>query len=177
MAPQDADPRAWVASLAYLKACAGAAMARDRGGSMPALVLGADTACVHNGRLIGTPGSAPEARSMIEGFRSHAHEVVTGVALIGLDLAASGVPELRSLFASSATVTWGEVTDAAIDEYIESNSWQGKAGAYNLRERVEAGWPIRCEGDPNAVMGLPVGAVSRRIRHLLASGGRAGWKA
>lgn len=168
VAGQAAKPDEWVASLAYLKACAGAAMARERGIAEPLLVLGADTACVQHGRLIGTPGSPQEARAMLEGFRSAAHEVVTGVALIGQDADHAGRPKIRSLFASSAIVMWGEVPDNEIAKYIESGGWQGKAGAYNLRERLEAGWPIECKGDPNGVMGLPVAALARRIQMLMA---------
>lgn len=168
-----AKPDEWVVSLAYLKACAGAAMARARGIAEPMLILGADTACVQHGRLIGTPQSAAEAREMLHGFRSAAHEVVTGVALIGQEAGNAGIPKVRSLFASSATVNWGDISDAEIDTYVESGAWQGKAGAYNLRERVDAGWPIECEGDPNAVMGLPVAALSKRIQSLVASRGGA----
>jgi len=143
-------------------------MARGRGIAEPLLVLGADTACVQHGRLIGTPQSSDEARAMLEGFRSASHEVVTGVALIGQETGDSGVPKVRSLFASSATVKWGDVSDGEIEKYIESGGWQGKAGAYNLRERLDAGWPIECEGDPNGVMGLPIAALSRRIQTLIA---------
>lgn len=169
LAPANAQPEQWVASLAYLKACAGAEMARKRSIGEPTLVLGADTACVQNGRLIGTPNSAAEARSMLEQFCSRSHEVVTGVALIGLETWETGVPKVRSLFASSAIVKWGNVSGAEIARYLASNAWQGKAGAYNLRERLEAGWPIACSGDPNGVMGLPVSAVVRKIRLLAAN--------
>lgn len=166
-----ARPAEWVASLAYLKACAGAAMARERGITEPIFVLGADTACVQNGNLIGTPTSADEARAMLEGFRSAAHEVVTGVALTGLETTDAGVPQVRSLFVSSAVVRWGSILDDEIDGYVASGAWQGKAGAYNLRERLDAGWPIECDGDPNGVMGLPVAALARRIQLLSKAGG------
>lgn len=148
-------------------------MAQERGIHEPLLVLGADTACVQNGRLIGTPDSADEAKSMLERFCSGSHEVVTGVALIGLETRETGVPMFRSLFASSAIVKWGSVSKSEIARYLASNAWQGKAGAHNLRERLEAGWPIECQGDPNAVMGLPVAAVVRRIRALTSNRGVA----
>ncbi|MBX3388848.1 MAG: Maf family protein [Phycisphaeraceae bacterium] len=170
IAPANAKPSEWVASLAYLKACAGAAIVRERGIDEPLLVLGADTACVQNGRMIGTPNSATEARSMLESFCSESHEVVTGVALIGLETCETGVPKVRSLFASSAVVKWGNVSEAEIARYLASNAWQGKAGAYNLRERLDAGWPITCEGDANGVMGLPVAAVIRKVTLLYAGG-------
>ena len=30
--------------------------------------------------------------------------------------------------------------------YVASGQWQGKAGGYNLHERLRAGWPIRVDG-------------------------------
>ncbi|MGH7244390.1 MAG: Maf family protein [Phycisphaerales bacterium] len=170
--PAGARPNEWVASLAYLKACAGAEMARGHSESDSLLVLGADTACVQHGRLIGTPQTPDEARDMLHGFRSAAHEVVTGVALTGLETSHAGVPKMRTLFVSSAMVRWGSVSDQEIEKYVASGAWQGKAGAYNLRERLDAGWPIECEGDPNGVMGLPVAALIRRIQSLIAGGVR-----
>lgn len=70
----------------------------------------------------------------------------------------------RWLFADRAAVRYGRVSDAAVDEYVASGLWRGKAGAYNLQERLEAGWPVRCEGDPATVMGLPM----RRLEPWLA---------
>jgi len=50
----------------------------------------------------------------------------------------------------------GAIDDGRIEAYVWGGDWRGKAGAYNLSERVEAGWPITCEGDPATVMGLPM---------------------
>jgi septum formation protein len=66
-------------------------------------------------------------------------------------------------------VTWGDVDDDAIDEYVASGQWRGKAGGYNLEERLEAGWPIECEGDPTTVMGLPM----RRLAAMSCPDNRA----
>ncbi|MCC6678473.1 MAG: septum formation protein Maf [Phycisphaerales bacterium] len=156
--PGRVTPPQWVAALAYLKAAAGLAQlpatARDEA---PPIVLGADTACVQGDRLIGTPRNADEAREMIRALRDGAHDVITGVALIE---PASG---RRLLFADTARVEVGHLSDAQIEEYILSGDWRGKAGAYNLSERLAAGWPIRYTGDPATVMGLPV----RRLLRLL----------
>lgn len=46
--------------------------------------------------------------------------------------------------------------------------WAGKAGAYNLAERVEAGWPIEVEGDPGTVMGLPMRRLEARLAGFAA---------
>lgn len=159
--PGRVTPGQWVTALAYLKARAGASKLADHRSATSAaepvsvnkpdpVFLGADTACVKDGRLIGTPRTADEARDMIRTLRDGAHDVVTGVALID---PSSGQ---RLLFADTAHVEVGSISDTDIETYIQSGDWQGKAGAYNLSERIAAGWPIRYQGDPATVMGLPM---------------------
>ena len=47
------------------------------------LVLGADTTVVVDGCILGKPADAAEAREMLERLAGRAHEVLTGVALVG----------------------------------------------------------------------------------------------
>lgn len=154
--PAQASPAEWVMSLACLKAWV---KAREAGPD--AIVIGADTACVIDGELVGTPADAAEATDMLARFAGRSHEVVTGVAVIDTRTGA------RRLFADQATVTMGPLSDEMIADYVASGAWQGKAGAYNLSERIEAGWPIVYEGDPGTIMGLPVAGVRRAIDSLV----------
>lgn len=148
----------WAAALAYLKARAGA----DRADcAVRGWVLGADTVCVLDGRIIGQPRSRDHAGEIIRSFAGRAHEVVTGVALVNAD---SGD---RRIFADVSVVSLGVLSDEAIDSYLDSGLWRGKAGAYNLAERAAAGWPLRCDGDPTSVMGLP---MARLVPMLMAHG-------
>lgn len=149
----------WVVSLAYLKAWAGAKLASAKG----RIVLGADTTCVVNGEMAGTPTSESEAREMLKSMVGKEHQVLTGVALIDLRDAAGDPDRSRRMFVDRATVRWGDITDAQIDEYVASGAWQGKAGGYNLAERLAAGWPIVYEGDETTIMGLPM----RKLRVVL----------
>jgi septum formation protein len=153
LAPGPVTPRGWVMALAFLKAWACA----QRPGP-PRLVVGADTTCVLAGRMIGTPAGAEDARRVLRGFSGVEHEVITGVAIV------ESHTRRRVMFAESARVTFGPVSDAAIDEYVASGLWSGKAGAYNLSERQRAGWPITFSGEPDTIMGLPVGALTRALR-------------
>lgn len=143
--PGNATPERWVMSLAYLKAWS---MVAECGPGR--VVLGADTACVQDGRLIGTPRDADEAMAIIRGFAGRAHDVVTGAALIETSTGR------RRMFADRATVTFGTLDDRQVHEYAASGLWAGKAGAYNLAERLAAGWPIEFVGDAETIMGLPV---------------------
>ena len=152
------SPGHWVTSLAYLKAWSQSLAHHDS-----PIVLGSDTACVLDGRLIGTPADATEAEAMIRAFMDRRHEVVTGVAIIDRR---GGVSQ-RHLFADQARVDMGRVSDAELDAYLASGAWQGKAGGYNLMDRVEAGWPLAWEGDPTTIMGLPMDRLIGRLNTLL----------
>ncbi len=140
-------PAQWVTALAHLKARGGR---RQLGAfASNAVVLGSDTVVVKHGRVIGQPDDAAHARAIIRDIENGSHEVLTGVAL----LAPGG---RRSLFADRAAVRVGTIGDARIDAYIASGGWRGKAGAYNLEERLADGWPIEYTGDPGTITGLPM---------------------
>lgn len=158
LVPGSTSARAWVAALAYLKAEAARLSARDAGRRLDGVtILGADTVVVCDDTLIGKPRDARDARAIIKRLEGRPHEVLTGVALV------DGASGSRRLLVDAATVNVGTIGDGAIDAYIASGRWAGKAGAYNLDEQVRAGWPIAWRGDPGTVMGLP-------MRSLIALG-------
>lgn len=156
--PGTNNPAAWVASLAYLKAWAKAndASAQSR------VVIGADTACLMDHQLIGTPTSAAEAQSMIRAFIGREHEVLTGVAVID----ARGETPSRYVFTDTARVRLGHLTDQQLAQYVASGAWMGKAGGYNYREALAAGWPLSHTGDVTTIMGLPMGRLTALLTKL-----------
>ncbi|MFG0276271.1 MAG: Maf family protein [Phycisphaerales bacterium] len=156
LTPGDATPRQWAASLALLKAEA-ARRAMTPKERADALVLGADTIVVARGAIIGQPEDRADAERIIRLLASGSHTVVTGAALV------EGATGRRAVLVDSATVQVGAIEDASLASYLDSGEWRGKAGAYNLSERLEAGWPIEFEGDPATIMGLPM----RRLLPIL----------
>ncbi len=157
--PGRVEPGEWAMALAYLKAAAGVGRAGELG-IEAGVVIGADTICVHGGRVFGKPGSADEARDMIRAFFDAEHDVITGVALLR-----PGVGE-RALFWRSVRVRVTAVPDETLNAYVDSGHWQGKAGGYNLRERLDDGWAIDADGDHGAVMGLPMSDLAPRLTAL-----------
>jgi len=160
--PGQVSPAQWVASLAHLKAQAGRDLLNaDAGGNAPTdFILGADTACLKNGQLIGTPRDAREAEAIIRSLMDGEHEVFTGVALVRRR------DGKRWVFADRARVRLGSLSDEQVRAYIDSGQWQGKAGGYNLRERMVAGWPLSFQGDETTVMGLPMLALRRELAKI-----------
>jgi septum formation protein len=154
------SPEAFVMALAWFKARRVIDRHSERLGDEGAILVAADTICVHGDALLGKPRDADEARAMLRGLRSAEHRVVTGVAVLPLPLGRGP----RRSFVDISVVGLGALDDAAIEGYVVSGAWQGKAGGYNFAERVAAGWPLGCVGDPTGVMGLPM----RRVEPLLA---------
>lgn len=123
----------------------------------PRFVVAADTVCVIGGAVLGKPTSVADARSMLERLAGCAHRVLTGIAMVDR---ATGRRMIRR---EVATVRMGCFGPGVLAAYLDSGEWQGKAGAYNWADRVEAGWPLHCEGDPETVMGLPSAVVRDQL--------------
>ena len=137
-----------VAMLAERKACAVAEGYPDR------TVLAADTVVAVDGRILGKPATADEAREMLRRLSARTHTVYTGVCIIK-----GGV---RDVFVCSTEVEFYPLTDRLIERYIASGESMDKAGAYGVQGlgRVLV---RRIEGDFFTVMGLPAAEVWRRL--------------
>lgn len=156
-------PEAWTTALAYLKASAGLRRLQRRG-SVEGVVLGADTVVVKGGEVIGQARDEADARRILELLEDGEHEVVSGVAI--LTPGRKGRAK-RRLLSDVARVRVGRLGPERIGAYLGTGGWRGKAGAYNLSERIDDGWPVSCEGDPASVMGLPMKRLSPILRELL----------
>lgn len=159
------DPRgakATCVARAAFKAAEAQVALRAQACTEDAVILAADTLCAIDERLLGKPTHAAEARAMIQSLQGQAHETITGVALV------DGASTWRSTWCDSARVQLGVLDDDELDRYIASGQWRGRAGGYNLQDRVAAGWPITCEGDPTTVMGLPMNRLAPMLERALA---------
>ncbi len=160
LVPGEVSPEQWVAALAFLKASVGIELLLAADPAEHWLVLGADTLVEQEGELLGQPRDIDHARTIIQTLAGNTHEVHTGVALLDPRTGQ------RHIFVDSATVTVGEIAAAEIDAYLDTGAWQGKAGAYNLYERLDAGWPITFTGDPTTIVGLPMQRLLALLERL-----------
>ncbi len=111
-------------------------------------VIGSDTVVSLDGRLLGKPGDASEARGMLDALRGRGHEVVTAIALV--------VPGGVEVVTHSRTaVLMRDYEDEARDEFIARGEPFDKAGGYAIQDA--AFHPVaRIEGCECGVMGLPL---------------------
>jgi septum formation protein len=116
--------------------------------SMPgAVVLGADTEVVLGNEVFGKPKDAADAAAMLRRLSGHTHQVISAVSLI------NAAREAQAL--SVSQVTFAELSDAEIVDYVASGEAMGKAGAYAIQGRAEQ-FVMRLDGSHSGVMGLPL---------------------
>jgi nucleoside triphosphate pyrophosphatase len=122
-----------------------------------AVVLGADTLVAVDGRALGKPGSATEARAMLTALAGRTHEVVTAVALVGTP----GRREVTETVLSR--VLMRPYSAAEIEAYLETGEPCDKAGAYAVQG---AGGRLvaRVDGCFTNVVGLPLTTTARLLR-------------
>lgn len=154
--PDHADPVSTALELAGRKADS-ALNILDWSIHAGALLIAADTiVAAMDGTLLGQPADRVDAQRMLRKIVNAQHRVITAVHLVFLPQSRAEASTFRrESFADQATVQIGKVGNQQLARYLDSNDWQGKAGAYNLAE-LEDVWPISVSGDPTTVVGLPM---------------------
>ena len=132
------------------------AVAREWTGG-PAVVLGADTEVVLDGRYLGKPRDAADAARMLRELRGRTHEVVTGLALVD---APSGREETLAV---TTRVTMIDAGAEEIAAYVATGEPLDKAGAYAV-QGLGARLVARVDGCFTNVVGLPVETTERLLK-------------
>ena len=149
---QPGEPaRDYVDRLARRKAAAVAARHVDR------VVIGADTAVVVDGAVLGKPRDAGDAARMLRRLSGRAHQVLTGVAVRRAERCVSAV--------EITVVHFAELDDAQIAWYVGTGEPSDKAGAYGL-QGDGARFVTRIEGSRSNVVGLPLARLERLLAQL-----------
>lgn len=113
----------------------------------PLIVLGADTAVVSEGNILGKPANGADARRMLQLLSGRTHAVLTGVAAVTRSGVVSDVEVTQ--------VTFNVLHEAEIDAYVSTGEPLDKAGAYAI-QGYAARWIPRIEGCYFNVVGLPI---------------------
>ena len=134
------SPEDMVLRLAAAKADA-AEVAAD------SLVLGADTAVVIDGEILGKPRDEADALAMLARLSGRVHRVLTGVALHG--------PHGTRSALSETDVQFREIGRDEALAYWHSGEPQDKAGGYAV-QGLGGAFVERIAGSYSGVVGLPV---------------------
>lgn len=145
--PAPGEPaRDYVCRLAYAKARAVARLQPH------AVVLGADTEVELDGAILGKPRSEADAVALLRRLSGRTHRVYTGVCLLRGDT-------VLARFAVESAVTFRELTDEGIRQYVATGEPMDKAGAYGAQGRGAA-LIAAVHGSMSNVIGLPVEHVA-----------------
>jgi len=121
----------------------------DTRANPPAWIFGADTVIEADNRIYGKAENRSEAAAMLRDLSGKRHQVITSMALYNRH---ENKTDCRSV---SCGVIFSPLTDAEIEWYLDTNEWQGAAGAYRI-QGIAACFIDRIEGSPSNVMGLPL---------------------
>ena len=121
------------------------------------LVIGCDTAVIVDNIMLGKPADKDDAVKMLRMLSGRTHKVITGNCLVKNRKVKS--------FSAVTEVEFYSLTDDEINEYILTDDWRDKAGAYGIQGK--AGLFVKqIKGDYNNVVGLPCAELNRKIKQF-----------
>lgn len=124
------------------------------------LVITADTIVWLDGKALGKPADAGEARRMLHSLSGNTHNVYTGVTVMTATASVS--------FTACSNVTFAPLDDDEIEYYIEKYRPMDKAGSYGVQEWIGYIGIENIEGSYFNVMGLPVQRLYNELKKIPA---------
>lgn len=122
------------------------------------LVLAADTVVIHEDTILEKPDSPEEATSMLRRLSDDTHTVYTGLSLH------HAATNRASTTGRATEVEFGELSDAEIRAYVETQSPMDKAGGYGIQDHTGALFVADLRGDYYNVVGLPLRTLYKTLR-------------
>jgi septum formation protein len=123
------------------------------------IIIGCDTVVELANQLIGKPTNAQHAREIIALQQGKSFNVISGLAVINT------LTNQELITSVSTKVIFNSMSDSEIDEYISSNEWKDKSGAFSI-QGLGSKFISSIEGDYYNVVGLPISQVYQSIQTL-----------
>lgn len=146
------DVRPYVERIARLKA---QAVHHD---ALDAYVLSADTVVELGGKIVLKAESREEARAMMARVSGRRHRVYTSVCVIS----PKGQEASRTVI---TRLTLKRLSQEEIENFLDSNEWVGKAGAFAIQGRC-AKFVKFLSGSYTNVLGLPLYEADQLLKGL-----------
>ncbi len=147
------EPHALACSLSFEKAKKAVSRHEE------AVVIAADTFGLFEGRIIGKPRDATEAREILISLSGRCHRVITGFTVMDSKTEKSITRTVET------QVFMRSFSPSEIDDYVKTGEPLDKAGAYAI-QGLGAALVERIEGDYYNVVGLPLFALCRTLEEF-----------
>ena len=121
------------------------------------IVIAADTIVVCEGKTLGKPRDAEDAKAMLRLLSGRDHQVMTGCTVLR--------GENRETFTEVTDIHFRDLSENEIARYVASGEPMDKAGSYG----IQGGAALFCThmvGDYYNVMGLPVCRLGMVLRQM-----------
>ncbi len=122
------------------------------------LIIAADTIVLCDGEILGKPKDRNDAIQMLQKLSGKTHKVITGCCI--------SIGEQCTCFSEESLVTFYNLSEEEICEYVSSGFSDGKAGAYGIQDNG-AFFVEKIDGDYYNIVGFPIGRLKREIAALL----------
>lgn len=142
-------PEEYAEFLAYNKALT---VFNEHGG----IVIGADTIVVLDGEILGKPKDIKDAERMLKRLSNKTHFVITGYSVITKDKVYKGYDLTK--------VTFNNLSNELITDYIKTGSPLDKAGAYGIQDNMLLVDSV--DGDYDNVVGLPTYKILKILTEI-----------
>jgi len=149
------DPIDLVKELAKVKALKAKELLKSE--EIGTIIIAADTIVELNGKIIGKAQNEKKAFQIIKSLANRSHNLITGIALTSID-----DPKIIVDY-DITVVTLTELSDDDIRNYIKSEEWKGRAGAYSIRDRASL-FIKEIRGSPSNVIGLPMHKIFKILK-------------
>ena len=123
------------------------------------IVITADTTVICDDILLEKPQSEKEAAQFLNTLSNRWHEVVTAACI--------RCGDQQFLHTSVNKVRFASLPSEAIEDYIRTGSPMDKAGGYGIQDDFGKIFIEKIEGDYQAIMGLQVSWVHKKLDELI----------
>jgi septum formation protein len=152
---QYSNPIDLVKELAKAKALKAKELLRSE--EIGTIIIAADTIVEFNGKIIGKAKNEIEAFQILKSLANRSHNLITGIAITSVD-------DTKIIIDYDTTVvTFLDLSDDDIRNYLKSEEWKGRAGAYSIRDRASL-FVKEIRGSPSNVIGLPMQKIFKILK-------------
>jgi septum formation protein len=122
------------------------------------IVIGCDTVAECMGKVLGKPEDRKHAQEMLELLSGRPHSVYSGLCLWRRP------DDKKLLRVALSRLQMLPLTKKQIDEYLDSELWMGKAGAFGYQDNHP--WLQLVEGSASNVVGLPMELLAEMLQEF-----------
>ncbi len=125
------------------------------------IIITADTIVVLNNEIIGKPKNKKDAKKILSKLSNNTHNVYTGFAVKNCKTNKTIISYVKT------AVTFRELSNKEINEYVADGSPLDKAGAYGIQDDYGAVFVSKINGCYYNVVGLPLSKIYESLNEVV----------